>query len=163
MTELVRGYSAGGVPMDEERMREHGLDLARVLEAARAELLHELGDSVRSRSGGAATSPMPVAQKEKAGALAGLSDSFDPLDPLDPLEDARASAAHRPFGSAQCHCRVTSTRRASAALPLPVVCSGFFSSILSSATPAAVSASRTAKARCLASSSFAAGSPEASV
>lgn len=61
------------------------------------------------------------------------------------------------------YCSATSTRRACAGSPLPVSCSGFFSSILSSATPAAFSASRTAKARCLASSSFMAGSPLASV
>lgn len=43
VAKLVRGYSAGGVLMDEARMREHGLDVATVLEAARAELRREPG------------------------------------------------------------------------------------------------------------------------
>lgn len=58
----------------------------------------------------------------------------------------------------------TSTRRASALLPLPWgrPC-GFFRSILSAPTPAALSALLTASARALASSSFCAASPVASV
>ena len=60
------------------------------------------------------------------------------------------------------YCSTTSTRRPCAASPLPVSCSGFFSSILSSAMPAPFRASRTAKARSLASSSFLVGSPLAS-
>ncbi|MCZ2439839.1 MAG: alkaline phosphatase family protein [Burkholderiales bacterium] len=43
VTKLVRGYSAGGVLLDEARMREHGLDVATVLEAAGAELLRKPG------------------------------------------------------------------------------------------------------------------------
>ena len=61
------------------------------------------------------------------------------------------------------YCSATSTRRASALLPLPVMASDFFTSILSSAMPAVLSAALTASARCLASSSFFAGSPVASV
>ena len=61
---------------------------------------------------------------------------------------------------AACYCRLTSTRRPSAAEVAPAVTSsGFFNSILSSAMPAALSASRTANARTLASSAFLTGSP----
>ncbi len=59
------------------------------------------------------------------------------------------------------YCSATSTRRASALVPA-LICSGFFSSTFASSTPAAFSASRTATARCLASSAFIAGSPVAS-
>ena len=59
--------------------------------------------------------------------------------------------------------RSISTRRASASVPEPVMTSGFFMLMRASATPAPVSAARTALARSLASSSFLLGSPVASV
>ena len=69
------------------------------------------------------------------------------------------------IGSFQAYCLLISTRRASASLP-PAPTStniGGFISTLASATPAAFSASRTAAARLLASSSFFATSPVLSV
>lgn len=40
---LARGFSAGGLLLDEARIRAHGLDAAAVLQAARAELLQQPG------------------------------------------------------------------------------------------------------------------------
>jgi DNA-binding transcriptional LysR family regulator len=74
----------------------------------------------------------------------------------------RGRAADRARPMRPAHSILTSTRRASALPPLPVAASGFFSSTLSSATPADFSASRTANARCLASSAFFVESPVAS-
>jgi hypothetical protein len=94
----------------------------------------------------------------------GAASTFDSLR-IAPVHKKPAPISWRGLyrGENSGYCKVTSTRRPSAAVVAPaLMSSGFFSSSLSSGAPAAFNTAWTAMARCLESSAFLAGSPLAS-
>ena len=134
--------------------------------------LKEIKTTLNAQAGFAAMTCAQIwaaSNKSCKDALASKPTFFDRPQPCSGLVPYLPSC-HIPFRvvtqnrnerltrTASAYCSVTSTRRASAEAPAST-CWGFLNSMRSSATPAAFSASRTAKARCLASSAFFTGSP----